>query len=108
MQRAATAAAICTATLVTACGGNEPPVTPSKALPRVDISSQPTDIGALPTVAPPPGLIDEKDTDSGGASTPTPSPASSPPPTSTPVATPTRTVPTNTPTPGVTFEPPDG
>ena len=77
------------------CGGAPQQAEPTP-LPRVAVGSGPqADIGALPTTAPPPGLIVETDPDDesgdggGGVITPTP----------TPVEPPTVTPPTPTPTP---------
>jgi hypothetical protein len=88
--------------------GDEGGEAPGEPLPRVAVErSQTTDIGALPTVAPPPGLRrrdrdgDGEQEDGGGPVTPTVT--ATPTAVSTPVPTPPR--PTATPQPTVTFEP---
>jgi hypothetical protein len=89
------------------CGGGEQPAS-RQPLPRVQIrGGQGTDIGSLPTVAPPPALRSDKRPEGGGAPTPTATPVVVPPtPTPSPVRTPAP--PIHTPVPTPTFAPPDG
>ena len=97
------------ATLFVAGCGDEAGEPSREPLPRIAVErSQTTDIGALPTVAPPPGLRRRersgRDEDGGGGGPVTPSPT----PTATAVSTPVPTTPpapTSTPAPTVTFEP---
>ena len=111
MRRHVTLATACATAMLSGCGGEERNASP-EPLPRVEIrASQGTDIGALPTVAPPPGLkLSKKETGGGdgGVVTPTPTPPTPPTRTPTPRTEDPPTPVPPTPTPGITFEPPDG